>query len=529
MLPITAHYESRLDMSIFRRDVLTVAHASPSDTAPADHGLKKNSLGVSAIVFYIIAAASPLTGVVAIVPIMMGTGNGAGTPAAFLLGASILLLFAVGYLAMGRHVRNAGALYSYVTCGLGRVIGLASASLTVFSYSCIQFSLYGGFGYYASSLVADVTGVTVPWWLCACVAMLACLVLGLRGAHTGGIILGVLITLECAMLVLLGIGILTSPDTAAAEGISLEPLTPSALLASGVGISVMFALTTFIGFEGSAIYSEEAKNPRKTIPRATYFAVVFMAVVYALTSLLVVNAVGVGQAKEVAQRESGNLIFFVSENALGPWATHVFQVLIVTAIFAAVVTFHNNLSRYMYAIGRQGLVWSKLGVTSRIAKTPYVAAITQTVTAVVVVLAFAAFGLDPYTTLFAWLAGIGTIGIIGAQLTAGVAIFVFFRRRRELDRRRWNTMIAPALAIVGMLGIFVVVINSVELLLGTDGVLTAVLVGLVPASALLGLFYALYVRARSPIKYERMQVMLTASDAECEPGPADTSHGARNP
>ncbi|MGW0635006.1 APC family permease [Nocardia salmonicida] len=489
---------------------------SPGGSAQADHGLKKNSLGVSAIVFYIIAAASPLTGVVAIVPIMIGVGNGAGTPAAFLVAACILLLFAVGYLAMGRHVANAGALYSYVTCGLGRVAGLGSASLTVFSYSCIQFSLYGGFGYYFSSLTLSATGIAVPWWACTVLAMMLCLGLGLRGAHAGGIVLGILITLECLMLALLGAGIVFSSNTQAAGGFSLEPFSPTALLGAGVGVSVMFALTTFIGFEGSAIYSEEAKNPRRTIPRATYFAVIFMAAVYVITSFLIVNAIGSGNAKGIAQSEAGNLIFYVSGQSLGPWAAHTFQVLIVTAIFAAIVTFHNNLSRYMYAIGRQGLVWKRLGHTSTGRKVPYVAAVTQTISAAIVVLTFALFGLDPYTTLFTWLAGIGTLGIIGAQSVAAIAILVFFWRTK-VDTRLWHTKIAPALAIFGMIGIFIVAVSSLDLLLGTAGYLTALLGGLVPASALLGIGYALWLRARSPEKYERMRVLLTSNDADVAP------------
>ncbi|GAA4214286.1 APC family permease [Microbispora amethystogenes] len=482
-------------------------------THSGDHGLKPNSLGAPAIAFYIIAAASPLTGVVGLVPIMIGLGNGAGTPGAFIIAAGILLLFAVGYLAMSRHVTNAGALYAYTTLGLGRVVGLGSAAVTVFAYSCIQFSLYGGFGYYLSSLLHDAAGVDVPWWVCAIVAMLACLALGLQGVHAGGVILGVLITLECTMLLTLGAGIVFSSDTAAAsEGFSLTPFSIPTVFAAGVGVSVMLAHTTFIGFEGSAIYAEEAKNPRRTIPRATYFAVVFMACVYALTSYLVINAIGVDDAQAVAQKESGNLIFFVADTVLGGWIAHTFQVLIITALFAAIVTFHNNLSRYLYALGRQGLVWNRLGHTRKVQKTPHVAATVQTISAAAVVAGFAIAGLDPYTTLFTWLAGIGTIGIVTAQILAGVAIFVFFRRN-DVDKRRWHTVIAPLLAIAGLGSILVLALSSLDLLLGASQVLTWILIGLLILFGLLGSGYALWLRRSSRERYDRMQVMLTAGEA----------------
>ena len=480
-------------------------------TARRDHGLKPNALGAPAIAFFIIAAASPLTGVIAIVPIMIGIGNGIGTPASFLIAAALLLVFAVGYLAMSRHVRNAGALYAYVTMGLGRAAGLGTASVTVFAYSCIQFSLYGGFGYYLSSLVLRATGATVPWWVCAVFAMLCCLTVGLRGVHAGGAVLGILICLECTMLIVLGLGIIFHPHSTASADFSSAPFTLPAIAAAGVGISIMFAQTTFIGFEGSAIYSEEAKQPSRTIPRATYFSVVFMAVVYAVTSYLIIANTGMGQARSVAQRESGELVFFVSNRALGAWASDVFQILIITSIFAAIVTFHNNLSRYLYALGRQELVWERLGHTLRGRKTPHVAAITQTVSAAVVVGLFAVLGLDPYTTLFTWLAGIGTVGIIGAQVMAALAILVFFRRNK-VDQRPWHTKIAPAIATAGMVVMFLVALSSLDLLLGASTGLTVLLVGLLVLSIVAGAGYALWLRSHSTEKYERMRAMLTSGE-----------------
>ena len=146
---------------------------APTGTSPArhvatagrrNHGLKQNSLGVPSIFFYIIAAASPLTVVVALFPIIIGSGNGVGMPGAFVIAAVVLMIFAVGYVAMSRHVTNAGAFYAYVTLGLGRIAGLGSAFLAIFAYNAIQAGLYGGFGYYAAELINPRLGVDVPWW-----------------------------------------------------------------------------------------------------------------------------------------------------------------------------------------------------------------------------------------------------------------------------------------------------------------------------------------------------------------------------
>jgi amino acid transporter len=52
---------------------------------------------------------------------------------------------------------------------------------------------------------------------------------------------------------------------------------PEAILVGGLtgsaGIAFAFAFASFIGFEATAIYGEESKDPKKVVPRATYWAV----------------------------------------------------------------------------------------------------------------------------------------------------------------------------------------------------------------------------------------------------------------
>ena len=65
-----------------------------------------------------VSAAAPLTAVAGGVPLGMLLGSGAGIPGAFLIVTAILLIFAVGYVAMARHVNNAGAFYAFAARGL---------------------------------------------------------------------------------------------------------------------------------------------------------------------------------------------------------------------------------------------------------------------------------------------------------------------------------------------------------------------------------------------------------------------------
>jgi amino acid transporter len=471
----------------------------PPPAGRRNHGLKENSLGVPSIFFYIIAAASPLTVVVALYPIIIGAGNGVGMPGAFVIAAVVLMIFAVGYVAMSRHVTNAGAFYAYVTLGLGRIPGLGSAFLAIFAYNAIQAGLYGGFGYYAAELINPRLGVGIPWWVYAFGALVLCLGLGVQGVHSGAKVLGVFMTLEVTMITILSAFSLFG-DAVPVSDFSFEPFEPSVVLGGALGVALMFAHASFIGFEGSAIYGEEARDPARTIPRATYLSIAFMGVLYAVSGWLIINALGIDRVVGLATETGGNFIFAASDTIIGHNISLLFQMLIVTATFAAIVTFHNNVARYLFSLGRQGLVWKPLGWTLPRRQTPWVAAIVQSVTVGIVIALFALFGQDPFATLFTWATGIGTIGVILSQLVAGIAIFAFFRKS-DVDKRPWNTVIAPILAIVGLGAFFVLTLDSLDILLGVHGAMAALMVSLVFLALLAGLLYGVYLRVVSPARY----------------------------
>ena len=44
----------------------------------------------------------------------------------------------------------------------------------------------------------------------------------------------------------------------------------------------MTALLGFVGFEASTVFSEESRNPRRTVTVATYASLVLIVVLYAL-------------------------------------------------------------------------------------------------------------------------------------------------------------------------------------------------------------------------------------------------------
>lgn len=99
-----------------------------TEPATRTDGLK-GSLGVTSIVLMVVATAAPLTVMVANTPLIISMGNGAGAPFDALVATTVMLLFTIGFVTMSKYIKNAGAFYAYIQKGLGRTVGLGSATM----------------------------------------------------------------------------------------------------------------------------------------------------------------------------------------------------------------------------------------------------------------------------------------------------------------------------------------------------------------------------------------------------------------
>jgi amino acid transporter len=469
--------------------------APPADDA-GGRGLR-GSIGVVGIVFLVVAAAAPLTAIGGALPVMLAIGNGAGNPMAYVVAAVVLLLFSVGYAAMSRHVVDAGAFYAYVSKGLGTPVGVGAAGLALLTYTAIQAAIYGLAGATAQGLSTQYGGPDLPWWVWAFLFMAVVGLLGYRNIDVGTKVLGVLLTLEIGVIAVVAGAVLAQGG---ADGIDVRSFTPSAFFSGAPGISIMFAVASFIGFEATAIYGEEARNPRRTVPLATYLAVVLIGAFYALSSWAVVLAFGSDGVVAAAQADTAGLVFTAAAEYVSPVVADVMLVLLLTSLFAALLAFHNAISRYLFALGRQGMAPDVLSRTHVRHASPHVGSLAQTGTAFVVVAVFAVAGSDPVLQLFTWMSGLATVSILLLMVLTSVAVLAFFARSR-VDRRTWHTRVAPALGTLGLLGIVGLVLANFTTLISGDAVLATVLLTVIAAAFALGVVVALVRRPRqTPVR-----------------------------
>lgn len=468
-------------------------------TSTVSDALAASRLGVPAVVFFVMSAAAPLTVIAGAVTTAHAVTGVVGIPVAFLAVAVVLALFSVGYVAMARHISHAGAFYTYITHGLGRPAGVAASFVAVLAYNGLQIALYGGLGVAAAGTAEAMLGWTAAWWIYALAAWLVVAVLGVLRVDLNGRVLAVLLCAEIAVVVVYDIAEVAHP---AGGAVSFAALDPGNLLVAGIGAVLVTAVTGFIGFESAAVFSEESRNPRRTVPTATYVAVGIIAVLYAGSSWAMTVAVG-PDAIVAASREQGPaLIFGLAAVHLGQTLAEVGQVLFLTSLLAALLSFHNTVARYLFALGREGVLPRGLGHTVRRSGAPKNASLAQSVAGLAVIVAFAVTGWDPLVQLFFWGGMTGGFGTLLLIATTSVAVIAYFRRHRFTENV-WRRTIAPALASVALTGVIVLALANFAILLGVDphDPRRWILPASYPAVALAGLVWAAYLHRRRPAVY----------------------------
>ncbi len=481
--------------------------ASNTTAAAQPPVLDRRRLGVLSVTFMIVAASAPLTVLAGGVTTTFAVTGVIGVPLSFILLGLVLTLFAVGYAAMSRFVTNAGAFYAYIAQGLTRPLGVGAALVALVSYNLMQVGLYGLFGFTVASMLSAKTGVSVPWWVpvLVCIAVVAWL--GVNRVDLSAKVLGVLVGLE--FLAVLVYDILAF--AAAPEGTSAIAFSPESLFVPGLGAVFSFGIAAFMGFESAAIYGEESKDPRKTVARATYLAVAVISIFYAISAWAM--TVGAGPSAIVAEStEFGpDLMFVFLETHGAVLLSDLAQVLFVTSIFAALVSFHNAVARYFFSLGREQVVPAVLARVRRTSGAPYAGSLAQTAIAVVLTTGFALAGtgselgeLYPVLTMFTWLTNSGALGLVLLMTTVSLSVIGFFRRRSGVDTSMWKHRIAPALAFVLLGTLTVLIVTNFDVLLGQPEptALTYLLPAMIVLPGVAGIFWGLRLKRTRPALYK---------------------------
>jgi len=521
---------------------MSVESPSGPNALPGDHQistkdqakLKAGAVGLVGVLFMAVANAAPITAMSFNVPIAVGYGNGIGVSGGYLFATIVLTIFTIGFVAMAKYITTAGAFYGFISHGLGQFWGMASGLLAAVAYIIFEASLIGGFAYFAADYVLKPLGISVPWIVIAIIGIVVISLLTYFKITIAAGVLGVTLVCEVVLLLALGISVLFKGGP---DGLMFADVVPpwqafnslpegaygTGVAAGVAAIGIFFAFWSWVGYETTAVYGEESRNPKRNVPLATMIAVIGLGLFYTFMSWMVVVGNGASQSVEISAGASPvDLWLGLVNSNLGGLLTTIYKVLLVIGSFACAMAFHNAASRYIYALGREsaaGWVRNTLGSINARHGSPAIASIVQSVITIVLCVLFLLFtnvyvadeagnpvatpDLIPYVNVYGILALIGTAMVLIVQTITSIAVIWYFWVKKVHKGNVLWTLIAPILGAAGMLYALWLLWDNRKFAAGlaADSLVFQYMPYYVIGIFAIGILYALYVRLAKPALY----------------------------
>jgi len=278
--------------------------------------------------------------------------------------------------------------------------------------------------------------------------------------------------------------------------------SPGAVFAPGLGIAAIYAFNGLLGVEGTAIYQEEARDRKRTIPRATFVSVLAIGSFYVVTGWCLV--IGVGDSPGVAalaRGDPGRFVVGQITHFMGEWAGTVLSWLVVTSAFAAVLALFNNSARYLYALARDGVLPRRLARTHPRHHSPYIASAVLSASLVIVMAVSSLAGLDPLLNVSTALVGVGSVGLMALLALTSRGIPVYFARQGI-----WNARCTLAPAVGGCIIAVstVLAVRNYDALTGVPSGIINDLPAVLLVVAAAGIAQARWLLSYNPATYHRI-------------------------
>jgi amino acid transporter len=395
--------------------------------------LKINALNFWEVLAQAVALISPSMTAALIVPLMFGTAGTAGW-LCYLFGTIMLLFVAFSLNQFSRRYTSAGSMYEYTVKGLGPKTGGLSGWSLIWAYMFIGIAGVTGFTHFATKLLAltRATGyLSHPFVTLFAVCVLAAWFLAYKDITFSTILMLVFEGVSVALILMLAF--LALGKTGFADAAQLLPVGHGL---KDIGLGVVVAIFSLVGFECATAFGEEARNPLRTIPRAVIASLLLTGAFFIFITYVETHAL----ANNVPTLDMLDAPLSTLSEKLGvKWMGVLISIGAMISFFALALSCLNAGSRVLFTMGRYGIFPVSIGSSHKQNLTPHVAislfsAIQFLIPTAFMLLSYAAVGgwqmapLDAFND-----AGLfGAMGFCGAYVLISLATPFYLKKIGEL-------------------------------------------------------------------------------------------------
>jgi amino acid transporter len=367
-----------------------------------------------------------------IIPLIMGiasfTGKGAGVAAPLAVLLAGIGVFALGWIVAqyAKRIHAAGALYDYVSNGLGRTIGATTGWLYYMGTTVLTTGLgvlIGG--YVHDTLLGEFAIEPLPIWAWNAVwalLLFSVLYFGVQLSTRTQLTLALVSVLAVLAFFVYVITQVETNDVARAFNPSEAPDGMT-----GVLFGVLYGVLIFVGFETAANLAEETHQPKRAIPRAVLTSVVVVSVFYLIASYTEIAGFGFN-LEAFASAADAPLFALASPDGFGSTTlARVMELVVLLDVMAVGIGAAVASTRGIFAMARDRRLPGPLAAVSSRRETPVGAIVFLMIVQVAFILVtefwdelFALPETPHYFAIFLWASTFGGFALVVVYLLMAV-------------------------------------------------------------------------------------------------------------
>lgn len=275
----------------------------------------------------------------------------------FVIAGLTALFSALSYAELAGSIPVSGSSYSYSYATMGELVAWICGWCLVLEYGVSVAAVAVGWGEYLDELLAGTIGVTIPEAVAApvgeggfinlpaLVVVLLAMVFLMGGAKESARVNTIMVMVKIVTLLLfIGIGFL------GIKAGNYAPLAPLGI--TGISAAAATLFFSYIGFDAASTAGEEARNPKRDLPRAIMLSLLVVTVLYCLVALVAVGAMPWENFKGTEAALAQIMTDVTGQSFWGVVLAAGAVVAIASVVFAVLY----GQTRILFAMSRDGLV-----------------------------------------------------------------------------------------------------------------------------------------------------------------------------
>jgi amino acid transporter len=384
--------------------------------------LKSECLSFSELLANAIALISPTMTAALIIPVMY-SNTADWSWLSYALGTVMLLFVAFNLNQFARRSASSGSMYAYICRGLGLTAGGVGGWALIWAYLGIAMAGVTGFSIFAGKLLS-LMGISAPPILLFAVCVGIAWFCAWKNVKISAIMMLACEGISMALILVLCFIVLGQHGFAA----DTAQFNTATLPWSSVGLGVVVAIFSLVGFEAATAFGDEAKDPLKNVPRSVYLSLVISGVFFVFVTYVMVQGT---RGYSTSLDKIDQPLNILAQLAHVPLLQVPLSLGAMLSFFALCLSCVSAGGRIVYAMGRHGLLPTSTGAAHATNETPHVAVTVMSLLAFAVPTVAILDGIAPLD-LFNYVGTCAAFGFMVAYCLITIAAPVYLKKRGEL-------------------------------------------------------------------------------------------------